>query len=484
MDGKKDIFSSLAWKFSERLFSQGIGLIIQIIIARMIAPEAVGEMAIILSVINIFNVIAQSGFSSYIIQAKTLSDSALSTIATFSILIALGCMGLFWILGDTLMGILGYPKLGIYLKISGIMLLFNAINGICMGLLSKQMQFKEMFIRTLIVLPLSAAVCFVLMLYGFDLEALVAYNIVNPLLTTIFLLQLLRKSQYRLRIQITPVDLKAALPYSVRVLIQDMGNVVCNSLRSFIMGGLYTSSNLAYYDRAFTYTSYVEESVTYTASSVLLPALAKEQDDDVRFNRYIVDSTALYSLVIIPALLGFAAVSPTFTKLILTEKWIACVPYIFVFAIGFLHYPILTIHRPAFLARGRSDVTLKITITQNIVSLLAILLTLKFSPLAIAVGTSISLLAYIPLYTHATQKHFGIPYLSQMGPMLKYILFSAVMAACVMPLNAVLISNTLKLILQIGVGAAIYIGLLFITKDRYFRETLNAIKGRIRRRNG
>ena len=70
MNEKKTIVSSFAWKFSERLLSQGIGLFIQIYIARMVKPEAIGEMAILLSVINIFSVIAQSGFSSYIIQKK------------------------------------------------------------------------------------------------------------------------------------------------------------------------------------------------------------------------------------------------------------------------------------------------------------------------------------------------------------------------------------------------------------------------------
>lgn len=481
MNDKNIIFSSFAWKFSERLLSQGIGLIIQIIIARMIKPEAVGEMAILLSVINILSVIAQSGFSSYVIQKKDLTDTAISTVTTFSILIALVCFLGGALVGDSLMSFLGYPQLGIYLKITNVMLLFNAINGILMALLSKQMQFKEMFLRTLIVLPLSAAVCFVLMIYGFDLEALIAYNVANPFFTTLFLIQLLRKSKYHIRIQMDFAELKAALPYSVRVLTQDIGNVACNSLRSFIMGGLYSSNDLAYYDRAFTYTSYVEESVTYTASSVLLPALAKEQDNKTKFNNYIVKSTALYSIVIIPALLGFAAVSPTFTKLILTEKWMPCVPYMCIFAIGFLHYPILTIQRPAFLACGRSDITLKLTIIQNAASLLAIFATLKISPFAIAIGTSISLLMYIPLYTYATRKYLGISYLAQVGPMLKYIVFSAIMAVCIAPINKVELNDFFKLILQVGLGAIIYVVFLIITKDSYFFGVLNTLKERTKK---
>ena len=461
MDDKRTLFSTFAWKFSERLLSQGIGLVIQILIARMVKPEAIGEMAIILSVINIFSVIAQSGFSSYIIQKKNLTDRAISSVTTFSILIAIGCIGLFWLFGDLLMGLLGYQQLGGYLKVSGIILLFNAINGVLMGLLSKKMQFKEMFFRTLIVLPLSAIICFALMLYGMDLEALIAYNIANSIFTSFFLVQLLRKSEH-----------------SIRVLAQDIGNVACNSIRSFIMGGIYTSNDLAFYDRAFTYTSYVEESVTYTASSVLLPALAKEQENKNRFNAYIVKSMALYSSVIIPALLGFAAVSPTFTKVVLTEKWIACVPYMRIFAVGFLHYPILTIQRPAFLACGRSDVTLKITIIQNAIAILTILATLKFSPTAMAVGTSVSLLMYVPLYIYSTKKYLGIPYLMQIGPMLKYTVLAAIMALCIAPLNTAIMNGFLKLVLQVFLGSLIYIIFLILTKDCYFFEMLNAIKER------
>lgn len=480
MNDKRTILSSFAWKFSERLLSQGIGLVIQILIARMIKPEAVGEMAILLSVINIFSVIAQSGFSSYIVQKKDLTDEAISSVLTLSILIAIGCIGLFWMFGDFLMGFLEYPQLGIHLKIAGIMLLFNAINGVLMGLLSKRMQFKEMFFRTLIVLPLSAIVCFALMMNGMDLEALIAYNVVNPFFTTVFLAQLLKKDEYKIRLKINADELKCALPYSTRVLMQDIGNVVCNSIRNFIMGGLYTSSDLAYYDRAFTYTSYVEESVTYTASSVLLPVLAKEQDNKAKFNNYIIKSTALYSLIIVPALLGFAAVSPTFTKLILTEKWMPCVPYMCIFALGFLHYPILTIQRPAFLACGKSDITLKITVIQNIISLLAILVTLRFSPLMIAIGTSISLLAYIPLYVYSTKKCLEISYLMQIGPMLKYIVLAAIMAFCIAPINATIMNEFVKLVLQVLLGVLIYVSLLMLTKDQCFFGTLNALKKRMK----
>lgn len=381
------------------------------------------------------------------------------------------------------MGFLGYSKLGIYLKISGIMLIFHAINGVCIGLLSREMQFKDMFIRTLIVLPLSALVCFIFMFLGFDLEALIAYNIANPLFTSIFMIALLMNKGYKMNWSFNFKYVGRALPYSLRVLLQDIGNVGCNSIRSFVMGGVYSSNSLAYYDRAFTYTSYVEESVTYTASSVLLPTMAKIQDDKERFNKYVVKSTTLYSLFIIPALLGFAAISPTFTEAILTAKWLPCVPYIIVFAIGFLHYPVLTIYRSSFLACGRSDITMKVTIIQNIISLLFILLTVKISPLWIAIGTSFSLLAYIPLYVFYCRKILSIPIYLQIGAMSKYMVLSVIMFFCIYPTNNILINDFFKMFIQVILGGIIYIALLFFTRDKLFLQLLdnfrNFIRGRL-----
>ena len=480
MKENKKLLSSFAWKFAERMLSQGIGLVLQIFIARLVVPEAIGQMVIILSVINIFSVISQSGFSSYIIQKQNIKEEVISTIATFSVIISILCIVIFLLFGNFFMNIIGYPNLGIYLKICSIVLIFNAINGICSGLLAREMEFKEMFMRTVVVLPIAVGVCFSCMFLGYDLEALLAYNIVNPFCTMIFLLILLHKKGYKIYFRIKKNILKQALPYSFRVLTQDIGSVLCNSIKSFFMGGIYSANALAYYDRAYTYTSYVEESITYTASSVLLPAMAKEQNDKEKFNNYIVNATAIYSLLVIPALIGFAAISPTFIKLILTEKWMPCIPYIWIFSIGFLHYPILTIHKPAFLATGRSDITLKITMIQNGISIFLLIITMKYSPILIAVGTSISLLVYIPLYINATRRYMEIPIKSQIWSMGKYILYSIIMGCIVYFINFMKISDIIKISFQICIGVSVYIFILFFLKDEFFIKILKILIKKIK----
>ena len=46
-DMKTTVLSSLIWRFAERCGAQGISFIVTIVLARLIAPEAYGTIAII-----------------------------------------------------------------------------------------------------------------------------------------------------------------------------------------------------------------------------------------------------------------------------------------------------------------------------------------------------------------------------------------------------------------------------------------------------
>ena len=53
---KKKVISSLFWKFAERMGAQGVNLIVSIILARLLAPEAYGTVALVTIFITISNV--------------------------------------------------------------------------------------------------------------------------------------------------------------------------------------------------------------------------------------------------------------------------------------------------------------------------------------------------------------------------------------------------------------------------------------------
>lgn len=72
MDASGSIVSSMFWKLMERGAAQVFSLVIQIILARLLAPDDFGILAILLVFVNISNVLIQKGFATALVQKKKL----------------------------------------------------------------------------------------------------------------------------------------------------------------------------------------------------------------------------------------------------------------------------------------------------------------------------------------------------------------------------------------------------------------------------
>lgn len=71
---KKKIASSFLWNLLEKAGGQGVALLVQIIMARILSPEDFGFMAIMIVFVNVGNVIVQSGLNTALIQTKKLDE--------------------------------------------------------------------------------------------------------------------------------------------------------------------------------------------------------------------------------------------------------------------------------------------------------------------------------------------------------------------------------------------------------------------------
>ena len=67
---KKMALTSLLWKLFERGGNAIIQLVVQIVMARLLAPEEFGALAILLVFVNIGNTIVQSGLNTSLVQAQ------------------------------------------------------------------------------------------------------------------------------------------------------------------------------------------------------------------------------------------------------------------------------------------------------------------------------------------------------------------------------------------------------------------------------
>lgn len=85
---KKNVLNSFVWKVLERLCSQGINLVVQIVLARLLLPSDFGSLAIIMAITNYVSIFVQSGLATAIVQKKNLGSKDVNTLFTSSLVIA------------------------------------------------------------------------------------------------------------------------------------------------------------------------------------------------------------------------------------------------------------------------------------------------------------------------------------------------------------------------------------------------------------
>ena len=141
----KSVISSFVWKFLERGAAQVFALVVQIVLARLLAPEDFGILAILLVFVNLSNVLIQKGFATALVQKNQVGDVDVNTVFWISELIAVFLYILLWCAAPLVEDIYGSPHLAVYLRVISISLFAGAFYSIENSLLIRSMQFKKMF---------------------------------------------------------------------------------------------------------------------------------------------------------------------------------------------------------------------------------------------------------------------------------------------------------------------------------------------------
>ena len=70
----KTVFTNFFWKFLERCGSQGVTFIVSIVLARLLAPEVYGTIALVTVFTTLLQVFVNSGLGNALIQKKDSDD--------------------------------------------------------------------------------------------------------------------------------------------------------------------------------------------------------------------------------------------------------------------------------------------------------------------------------------------------------------------------------------------------------------------------
>ena len=183
-----------------------------------------------------------------------------------------------------------------------------------------------------------------------------------------------------------------------------------------------------------------------------------------------------------PLMIGLAFISDTFVRVLLTEKWLPCVPYLLIFCIVYLFYPIHTANLNAIKAMGRSDTFLVLEIIKKVIGVVTMLITMNISVLAMAYGMLITSFLCQVINSFPNRKLLNYKYFEQLKDIIPYIILATVMGILIYPFNKLGLPNMIILLLQIVIGGLFYVLASKHLKFDSYQYVVSVIKGYIGRK--
>lgn len=480
MSKENGLIGNLAWKFAERISAQLISTVVSIILARLLDPEHYGVISIVLIFITLANVFVSDGLGSALIQKKGATAKDFFSVLYFNI--GLSCL-LYLILFVCAPLISkfygsGYEILTPVLRVLGLRIILTAVNSVQQAYVSRKMIFRKFFISTLGGTIGSAIVGISMAYAGYGVWALVAQYLTNTFVSTLTLFFVLKKKpQFVFSIS----SIKELFPYGIRILGTGLLITGYQELRALIIGKVYSSSDLAYYDKGRQFPNLIVTNINSSIGAVLFPKMSQEQDDKAKIKATTRNSIRFSAYVMCPMMLGLAAVAEAFVQLILTEKWMPCVPLLQLFCIIYLFQPIHTANMQAIKAIGRSDVYLKLEIVKKVIELIVLLLVMRISVNAIVVGMAVCTTLFVFVNAFPNKKLLNYSIKEQLLDLAPSVGMSLLMFVCVYTMNFVSMNGWIKMILQCFVGVVIYVVLSIITKNTEFKRIKDMCLGMLKK---
>lgn len=470
---KNKVIHSLIFKYIERLGVQGIQFIVQLVLARVLLPKDYGVISLITIFIAIANIFVQNGFSTSLIQKKDSDDIDFSSVFYMSILIATLMYIVIYVLAPSIAEFYNEQIIIPVLRVLALSIFFGAFNSVQNAIISKTMQFEKLVRSSLSASAFSGIIGVILAYSGVGVWALVVQQILNQIVITVVLWFTLK---WRPKFIFSIKRIKVLFTFGSNMLISGLLDTLYNNLRNIVIGKVYTPNMLGIYNRGQQFPQLIVNNIDGSIQSVMLPTLSEEQENKERIKHIVRRSITTSSFIILPIMLGMAVTAESIVRVLLTDKWISCVPYIRIFCFTYALMPIHTANLQAIKALGHSNIFLKLEIIKKSIGILILFITLNKGVYEIAIGGMISSIISSFINSYPNKKLINYNYTEQIKDILPSIIISTIMSSIVYLINYINITPIFKLIIQLIVGIIIYLSIANIFKIESFNYISITIK--------
>ncbi|MBR5140064.1 MAG: lipopolysaccharide biosynthesis protein [Clostridia bacterium] len=325
---------AVAWSSAAEFLSKLITPIVNMVLARLLTPDAFGIVATITMVISFAEVFTDAGFQKYIIQKEFADDDALdrSTNVAFwtNFLMSLLACVIIFVFRHDLARLVGSEGLGNSLSISSLMIILVSFSSIQMARYKRDFDFKTLFVvrigGTLIPLLVTLPAAIILKNYWAIIIGNIAVHIFNAIILTV-------KSKWKPKFEYSFALFKQMFSFSAWTLVESISIWLTSYIDIFIVGSYLSDFYLGLYKTSMTTVNSYMGIITAAVTPVLFSALSRSQNNEDEFKDTYYRFQRMTAVFVFPMGIGMLLFSELVTLILLGNQWMEAAPFVGLWAL-------------------------------------------------------------------------------------------------------------------------------------------------------
>lgn len=319
------------WTYLSTLVTASLQILVTAVLARLLAPESFGLVAMAGLVLRFGQYFAQMGVGQAIVQRAELSED--HAAAGFWASLVIG--GLFtviaWLAAPLAATAFESAELTSVLRWMSLALLISGTSTTSYGLLRRALRFKAIAVIEIVAYVIGYGGALTLAFNGAGVWALVFAGLTQAFVASSAFNALARP-------RLVPVlrwrPYRELLGFGSTVSVVSFLEFLNSSLDTMVVGRVAGASQLGLYNRALSLTNLPMYYMSTSLSRVLLPSFSRLQRDTGRLGRGYLKVVTLAAGLGIPIALGMSGSAREIVAVLLGSQWSGSVPVMRVVAVA------------------------------------------------------------------------------------------------------------------------------------------------------
>lgn len=413
---KNQVVSNFSWRYIGKLGTQVVSFLVTIVLARLIAPEAFGAVAIVAIFTTILQVFVDSGLGSALVQKEDADETDFSSVFYFNIVVCLILYIALYFSAPFISSFYDNPRLTPLLRVASLSLIITGLRSTQESYITRNLLFKKHFIATTVASLFSAIVAIVMAYMGLEAWAIVGQQLLNTGISTLIIWYLV---PWRPHLLCSLDRLKGLISYGWKILGANLVDTIYSESRSLLIGKVYSSKDLAYYNQGKTFPYMIVSGINGALNSVLFPVMSRSQNNQSEIKE-ILRRTIRISVYFIGAILTYLiCTAESFVSVLLTEKWLPCTIYLQILCFDSFFWPIITAHCNTYNAIGRSGLSLGIMLITKIAGIIMLIIAIPYGVIWVAVTSVMAMVLQTCMVAAMSKRINNYLFIEQLTDLLK-----------------------------------------------------------------